>query len=94
MMWTSKHTSAQLDKSTREKLGWDELVNLEQLYSLAMINTPHEGFGMRKRKLIDAMTGTKVDGAARARFFGQLSVCIEISLPTASCLALAILAFF
>eukprot|EP01084_Bolivina_argentea_P140363 246776_1 len=55
--WTHKYTTQQIDKS-RNKIGWDELVNLEQLYSLKMIDITE--YRERKRKLIDSMTGTKV----------------------------------
>lgn len=40
-------------------MGWDELVNLEQLHSLQMINTVE--YRLRRQKLIDSMTGTKVN---------------------------------
>eukprot|EP00484_Ammonia_sp_Unknown_P000346 CAMPEP_0197022338 /NCGR_PEP_ID=MMETSP1384-20130603/3249_1 /TAXON_ID=29189 /ORGANISM="Ammonia sp." /LENGTH=595 /DNA_ID=CAMNT_0042450369 /DNA_START=5 /DNA_END=1792 /DNA_ORIENTATION=- len=56
--WTHKYTTEQIEKA-KDKIGWDELVNLEQLYSLKMINTVE--YKMRKRKIVDSMTGTKVN---------------------------------
>eukprot|EP01083_Nonionella_stella_P043082 116273_1 len=57
--WTHKYTSEMLDKSQHPQLCWGNLVNLEQLYSLQMINTIE--YKMRKSKLIDSLTGTKVN---------------------------------
>mmetsp|Transcript_34777 Transcript_34777/g.30602 ORF Transcript_34777/g.30602 Transcript_34777/m.30602 type:complete len:271 (-) Transcript_34777:73-885(-) len=63
--WTHKYTTEEIEKR-KNKIGWDELVNLEQLYSLQMINTVE--YKMRKRKLIDSMTGTKVNIETENKF--------------------------
>ncbi|ETO23941.1 hypothetical protein RFI_13218, partial [Reticulomyxa filosa] len=61
--WTSKYTAKVMDKSReREEELWNES-NLEQLYQLNMIST--EEYEQRKLKLVDHITGTKINQSTK-----------------------------
>ena len=62
-------TTSSLNTANQKKVGWHELINLEQLYRCKMIS--ENEYTQRKNMLVDLITGTKINDSSKFHINNQ-----------------------